>query len=306
MAEAPVEQLLEVRGVQLCAETFGNPGDPPLLLISGAGSSMDYWYDGLCAELAAGSRYVIRYDHRDTGRSSTSPRGKPSYTGHDLTEDPIGILDALGIAQAHLVGISMGGAIAQTLSVSYPDRVRTLVLIATSTAFPPEPGAAELPGMTDELGVAFQKPPAEPDWSDGKAVAAYLLADMKPFSSSLPADQRDLDTLTTRVTSRSHDVGAAANHWLVVEGDAENDGGVKHQLSDIAVSTLVLHGTEDPLFPLPHGEALAAGISGAELITLDGMGHETPPRATWPKVVPAILHRTADKKLPQKASGPLN
>src|SRR3954451_21612429 len=107
----PDRRLLRVRGIELCAETFGDPDDPAVLLVAGAAASMLWWDEGWCAALAAGGRYVVRYDHRDTGRSTTDPAGAPTYTGRDLVEDAVGVLDVLGIGRAHLVGISMGGAL---------------------------------------------------------------------------------------------------------------------------------------------------------------------------------------------------
>jgi pimeloyl-ACP methyl ester carboxylesterase len=125
---------LTVRGVELCAETFGDPSAPPLLLIMGSGASMDWWEEDFCERLAAGGRFVVRYDHRDTGQSVTYPPGKPDYTGDDLMADAVGVLDALGLASAHVVGMSMGGALAQLVALDHPDRVASLTLISTSPA----------------------------------------------------------------------------------------------------------------------------------------------------------------------------
>src|SRR3954470_22504098 len=105
------ETMMPVNGIEVCVETFGEPGDPALLLIAGGASSMDWWEDEFCRRLAAGGRYVVRYDHRDTGRSTSFPAGNPPYSGVDLGADALGVLDALGLAAAHLVGLSMGGAL---------------------------------------------------------------------------------------------------------------------------------------------------------------------------------------------------
>src|SRR6266487_3804174 len=107
----------EAGGVRLCVQTFGDPCDPAILLISGMSASIDWWDEDFCARLAAGLRYVIRYDHRDTGQSACYPPGAPSYTGGDLAADAVAVLDALRVDTAHLVGISMGGAIAQRLAL---------------------------------------------------------------------------------------------------------------------------------------------------------------------------------------------
>jgi pimeloyl-ACP methyl ester carboxylesterase len=101
------DTIVHANGVPLCVETFGAAGDEPILLIMGAAASMDWWEDGFCERLAAGGRFVIRYDHRDTGRSITYEPGAPGYTGSDLVEDAVGVLDALGLPRAHVVGMSM-------------------------------------------------------------------------------------------------------------------------------------------------------------------------------------------------------
>ena len=114
---------VEVGGVELCVDTFGEEGDRPMLLIAGASASMDSWPPELCERLAAGGRFVIRYDHRDTGQSVTYPHGEPGYDGRDLVNDALGVLDALGAETADLVGISTGGGIAQVIALEHPDRV---------------------------------------------------------------------------------------------------------------------------------------------------------------------------------------
>src|SRR3954469_19069131 len=132
------ESMIEPNGVELCTESFGDPADPPILLIMGMSGSMLWWDEGLCRMLADHERFVIRYDHRDTGRSVTYPPGRPGYTGADLVADAAGVLDAYGISAAHIVGVSMGGALAQLLALDFADRVASLVLISTSLALPDE------------------------------------------------------------------------------------------------------------------------------------------------------------------------
>jgi pimeloyl-ACP methyl ester carboxylesterase len=135
-----------VSGVELCTEAFGDPADPPILLVMGIGGSMLWWEEGFCRMLADGGRFVIRYDHRDTGRSVTYESGHPEYRGADLVADAVGVLDAYEIQSADLVGVSAGGAFAQLLALGFPDRVLSLVLISTSPAKPvgrPLPPATE-------------------------------------------------------------------------------------------------------------------------------------------------------------------
>src|ERR671927_1039944 len=126
------ERMIQANGVELCTEPFGGPGDPPVLPVMGFGGSMLWWEEGFCRLLADGGRFVIRYDHRDTGRSVTYEPGHPGYTAADLVADAAGVLDAYGIPAAHLVGVSMGGALAQILALDFPERVRSLALVSTS------------------------------------------------------------------------------------------------------------------------------------------------------------------------------
>src|ERR1041384_325761 len=126
--------MIEVNGVELCTEPFGDPGDPAILLVVGCGGSMRGWEEGFCRVLAAGGRFVIRYDHRDTGRSVTYEPGRPEYAGADLVADAAGVLDAYELAAGHIVGVSAGGAFAQLLALDAPDRVLSLTLISTSPA----------------------------------------------------------------------------------------------------------------------------------------------------------------------------
>src|SRR3954447_24581347 len=139
------ERMMDVNGAELCTESFGDPTDPPVLLVMGMGASMLWWEEGFCRMLADGGRFVIRYDHRDTGRSVTYEPGRPEYTGADLITDAAGVLDAYAIPAAHVVGVSAGGALAQLLALDFPDHVLSLVLISTSPALP---GERDLPPPT--------------------------------------------------------------------------------------------------------------------------------------------------------------
>src|SRR5947199_5575692 len=128
--------MIEANGVAICTESFGDPADAPILLVMGVGGSMLWWEEGFCRMLADGGRFVIRYDHRDTGRSVTYEPGRPGYTAADLVADAVGVLDAYGVPAAHVVGVSAGGAFAQLLALDFPGRVQSLALISTSSALP--------------------------------------------------------------------------------------------------------------------------------------------------------------------------
>jgi pimeloyl-ACP methyl ester carboxylesterase len=277
------ERIVGANGVDLCLETFGDPTDPAILLIAGAASSMLSWEGDFCERLAAGSRFVIRYDNRDTGRSVTYGPGAPKYTGPDLVEDAVGILDALGVDRAHLVGISMGGGTAQLVALDHPDRVASLTLISTS------PGSgADLPEMSEELRAHFAGAIEEPAWSDRDAVIDYIVEDARPYAGkSRPFDEAAWRDLAGRDFDRTINIASSMkNHFLIEGGDSWRE-----RLGEIRIPTLVLHGTEDPLFPYGHGVALANEIPGARLLPLEGTGHELP-RSAWDVVVPAILHQT--------------
>jgi pimeloyl-ACP methyl ester carboxylesterase len=275
--------MVEVNGVELCVQTFGDAGDPPVLLVMGLSASMLHWEDEFCERLATGRRFVIRYDHRDTGRSVTYPPGAPGYTGRDLDADAAGVIDALGASPAHLVGFSAGGGIAQVLALDYPDRLASLTLISTS------PGSGgDLPGMSAELRARFADPPPEPDWSDREAVIDYLVEEERAYAArSRPFEEAERRELAKRIVDRTIDMEASVkNPWLVDDGESWRE-----RLGEIRASTLVIHGTEDPFFQLGHALALEREIPGARLVRVERMGHELP-RTAWDVVVPEILRHT--------------
>jgi pimeloyl-ACP methyl ester carboxylesterase len=277
------EQMIEVNGVELCTEPFGDPTDPPVLLVMGIGASMLWWEEGFCQTLADGGRFVIRYDHRDTGRSVTYERGRPGYTGGDLIGDAAGVLDAYGIPAAHVVGVSAGAAFAQLLALEFADRVRSLVLISTS---PATPGDRDLAPPTEEFGQFVST--AKVDWSDRESVIGYLVA----YSRLLAGGQRPFDEVAMRDfvrrdVKRARDFGATQNHELLPAAESSN-----RPLSSVKVPTLAIHGTADPMFPLEHGEALVGEIPGARLLRLEDAGHGVD-RADWAAIGRAILEHTA-------------
>jgi pimeloyl-ACP methyl ester carboxylesterase len=276
------ERMIKANGVELCTESFGRPADPPILLIMGIGGSMLWWEEGFCRLLAEGRRFVIRYDHRDTGRSVTYEPRRPEYTGADLIADAVGVLHAYGVAAAHVVGVSAGGAFAQLLALAYPDRVLSLVLISTSPAAPGEHG---LPPATERYQQFLAS--ATVDWSDERSVIEYLVDYARVLAGGArPFDEAASHELVRRDVERAHNIAASENHGMVPEGEV-----YRQPLSSIAVPTLVIHGTEDPMFPLAHAEALTREIPGARLLTLEGAGHGVE-RADWETDARAILAHT--------------
>jgi pimeloyl-ACP methyl ester carboxylesterase len=277
------ERMIEANGVELCTEPFGDRGNPPVLLVMGVGASMLWWEEGFCGLVAERGRFVIRYDHRDTGRSVTDEPGRPQYTGADLVADAAGVLDAYEIAAAHVVGVSAGGAFAQLLALDFPDRVLSLVLISTS----PATGGERSPPSATERFTGFLAS-AEVDWSDRGSVIEYLVAYERMLAGGArPFDEAAWRELVRRDVERARDIAASQNHSLIAEGDVPSE-----PISSIAVPTLVIHGTADPMFPLAHGQALAEEIPGARLMTLEGAGHGVE-RADWEPIADAILAHTA-------------
>lgn len=277
--------------VQLCVEVIGDPEAPTLLLIGGATWSMDWWEDEFCRRLVQGGRRVVRYDQRDTGRSTSWPAGSPGYRGIDLVSDAVAVLDALGVQRAHVVGLSMGGGIAQHLAFEHRDRLATLTLMSTS---PIDTSIEGLPGMSPELQATFAAEPPEPDWADWAdrdAVIDVIVEGERPYAGPDAFDEARLRTLAGRVFDRTDDMAASlTNHFLL-----DDDGPTDARLSRLdGLPTLVLHGTADPLFPLVHGRALADAIPDACLIELDGVGHQLPPPHTWAPLIAALIEHTEE------------
>jgi pimeloyl-ACP methyl ester carboxylesterase len=276
------ERMIQANGIELCTEPFGDPADPPILLVMGIGASMLWWEEGFCQMLANGGRFVIRYDHRDTGRSVTYEPGRPGYRGDDLVADAAGVLDAYEIPAAHVVGLSAGGALAQLLALDFPERVRSLTLISTSLAVPAD---RALPPPTAEFGRFVTS--VEVDWSDPASVIEYLVE----YWRVLAGEERRFDeaafrALARRDVGRASDFRAAQNHDLLHDEERS-----RKPFASIATPTLVIHGTADPMFPIGHGEALAEEIPDARLLRLDGAGHGVY-RADWEAIVAAILEHT--------------
>ena len=275
------ERILKANGVELCAETFGRASDPAILLIHGAAASLRAWDEELCARLAAGGRFVIRYDQRDQGRSTAYPPGAPGYALPDLAADALGLLDALGIARAHLVGRSLGGGIALVAALAHPERVASLTLVATS------PGGPDLPPPSPEF-LAHVRGAGHPDWSDPAAVVEHVIAMLRLFAAGSPEFDADaLRPLIALDVARTRNVASQQINAFAMPLGAP----VRPRLSEIHAPTLIVHGARDPVFGLAHARALEREIQGARLVVLDGVGHDLP-RSSWDTVVPAILKHT--------------
>lgn len=276
------EKIISNNGIHICTESFGNPASPALLLIMGATASMVWWEDEFCQRLADEGRYVIRYDNRDVGCSISYPLEEPGYTFEDMADDAIHVLDAYGINQAHITGMSMGGIITQIIALRHPQRVLSTTLISTSNYAP------ELPPM-DEKVMNFFTNIGGVDWENEQSVISYTIAKWRILTGSkYPFDEERITRLATREAERAVRLVSMNNHSFVTGGETYLE-----RTKEINVPTLVIHGTEDPINPYEHGVFLAKIIPNAALLPLEGTGHELPP-GDWDLVINAISSHTQE------------
>jgi len=304
MAEAlsSGERLCEVGGgITLCYETFGSPANPPLLLIQGLGMQMIGWPEEFCEQLVARGFFVVRFDNRDAGRS-THVRGRPPtlrqlvlrrikpvhYRLTDMAGDAAGLIRALDLGAVHVVGISMGGMIAQTLAAQHPELVRSLTSIMSNTGnrWKGQPA----------LGVMRFLLRQAPEDRDG-----YIAHTARVFaaigSTGLPQDTEFVRERAARSYDRDHDRAGSGRQLgaVIASGDRTDE------LRRITAPTLVIHGTADRLVRPSGGMATTSAIRGARLMLIEGMGHDLP-RAAWPELLNAIAgHARAADEVPAAA-----
>ncbi|TVT16443.1 alpha/beta hydrolase [Amycolatopsis rhizosphaerae] len=275
--------MVVINGAESCVEVRGGVGVPTVLLV---GSSMLSWPDELCERLVAGGRRVVRYDVRDTGRSESYPPGEPGYSLADLVDDAVGVLDATATGRAHVAGMSTGGWIAQLLALGHPERVATLTLFA-SRPNPPGPVDDDLPGHDGAVLEVIMKTP-EPDWSDKRAVIDHLVLQARTFAGAGAFDEASARAHAEAVVARTRNVKCATSNIAF----ADHGPRWRERLGEITAPTLVLHGEDDPFFPIGNGEALAAEIPNAHLVRLDRVGHGLPAHAVT-AVADVLLAHTA-------------
>ncbi len=276
------ERILDINGVEICAESFGDSGDPPILLIMGAMASMIWWDAQFCRKLAERGRFVIRYDNRDVGSSTVYAPETNNYSVEDMTDDAVGVLDAFGIENAHFVGMSLGGMIAQIAAIRHPQRVLTITMIASSPF-------AEIPDLPpiDEKILEFHAQAGEIDWSNEKSVTDYLVGGWRLLNGSRHEfDAQRAGELAETEFKRAKNLPSMFNHATLGGGEQYYD-----KIKEIAIPALVIHGTEDAVLPFPHALAIVSEIPGAKLLTLEGAGHEIHP-ADWDQIVEAIVEHT--------------
>ncbi|MGY4161760.1 MULTISPECIES: alpha/beta fold hydrolase [unclassified Bradyrhizobium] len=285
-------QLARANGIDICYEVFGEAHSEPLLLIMGLGAQMIHWDDEFCRQLAARGFRVIRFDNRDIGKSSRMSGGKrltaleliklrflkipvaAPYRLADMARDTIGLMDALGIRKAHLVGASMGGMIAQEVAITFPERVLSLTSIMSTTGNP------KIPGPTREATAVLMAPPP-------KSKEEYFVRfgqTWKVLRNGLFPEDEALDAERARRTFERglnpEGVGRQLRAILA-------SGSRKERLRSVKAPTLVIHGTVDPLVHPEGGRDTAASIPGARLLMIEGMGHALP-IPMWPEIIDAI------------------
>jgi pimeloyl-ACP methyl ester carboxylesterase len=251
----------------------------------GIGSQMIGWPDDFCRDLAVG-RYVVRFDNRDAGESewlggevdleacAAGDTSSAVYTLEDMADDAVGLLDALGIRGAHVVGASMGGMVAQTLAIRHPDRVSSLTSIMSTTG---EPGVA-VPTEA-AVGILLAPPARSRDEAVERAVAASRVIG----SPGIPRDEDAIRDRAGRAWDRGVNPAGFARQLAAVYASGDRTPALR----SIDVPTLVVHGEDDPLIPVGGGRATAAAIPGAELWTVPGLGHDLP-RPLWPELIERI------------------
>jgi pimeloyl-ACP methyl ester carboxylesterase len=285
------DKLLNVgpSGIEVAYERFGDSQAPPVLLVMGIGAQMINWPDGFCAELVSRGVRVIRFDNRDVGLSSHFPdaptpdlpaalagdMSSASYTLSDMAADAVGLLDALGLDSAHIVGASMGGAIAQTIAIEHPARVRSLTSMMSTT------GDRSVGQPKPETLVAlFAGPPAQ---SRQDVIDQMVRAVRVVGSPGFDLDEAGVRDRAGRAYDRGYDPPGIARQAIasVASGDQTE------RLRSLDVPTLVIHGADDAMCDLSGGRATAAAIPGAELVIIEGMGHHLP-RELWPEITSRI------------------
>lgn len=282
-----METLQPVGDVELCVDTVGPQADVPLLLI---GTTVASWDDDFVARLAG--RFVVRYDQRDTGRSTTVDPDSPGYTLRDLVTDAVGVLDGLGAARAHVAGLGTGGFVAQLLALDHPTRVASLTLIGTRPVAP-GPVDDDLPDHSPTVLAHFGSAPPVAR-TDRTSILDGAVATARVLSGSPLFDAAEARARAAVVLDRSGPHPASARNSLLgtVFATLDCTPQWRERLPEITAPTLVVHGAADPFFPLGNAEALAAEIPGATLLVLDGVGAELPRRA-HAEVAAAVLAHTA-------------
>lgn len=273
--------------IALATESFGSTSAPALILVMGATASMLTWPDELCTALAQRGLHVIRFDHRDTGQSTSVPLGAATYAVEDLAEDVLAIADAYGLDRFHLMGMSLGAYIGQMLALDAPLRIASLTLVS---AEPLGWDGPTLPHIADSFLEHFGTM-ANLDWNDREAVTDFLfeIDRLGAGPSGLP-DPAATRVRIAQILDRTSSPQSMFNH-----GSLTTKKDWTGRFRAITTPTLVIHGEFDPILPLENGKALDSGIPDAQLLILDGIGHELPP-AELPRIADAVARHVLTAK----------
>src|SRR6476661_7558081 len=282
-------------GVELCYQTFGTPDGDPLLLVMGLGGPMTWWDPELCTMLAEAGFHVVRFDNRDTGRSSRAKGrvtrsalvrsfvgrgGRPPYTLSDMGADAFGLMDHLGWDSAHVVGVSMGGMIVQTMAVEQPRRVRSLTSIMSTLG---------------KRTVGWQHPSLLPMLIAPRRAGrdAYVLSSKRMWqligSPGFPSDDAKVRSRAEETFDRGVSASGVMRQMLAIL----NQPNRSRQLASLRIPAAVVHGSEDKMVHVSGGRATARAIPGAELLVIDGMGHDMPPDLF--ETLTGVIRRTANR-----------
>ena len=275
----PIASNVGPAGIAIAWQRLGSSDAPLVLLVMGIAAQSIHWPDSFCQALVEAGLQVVRFDNRDSGLSTHMTDAPPpnlpsalvgdlssvSYTLSDMAADAVGLLDALGFEKAHLVGASMGGAIAQTMAIEHPDRVRSLTSMMSTTGKPSVGQPAP-----DALREIFGGPPAA---TRDEAIQQRLRAARAVASPGYPSDEQEVAETAGRAYDRAHDPVAIARQAIATVASGDRTG----RLLRLDVPTLVIHGLADRLCDVSGGRATAEAIPGAELVLIDGMGHNLPP-----------------------------
>ncbi|MGD9397452.1 MAG: alpha/beta hydrolase [Candidatus Thorarchaeota archaeon] len=295
MTEIPYsgEKTAKAGDIELTYDTFGNPSAPPLLLIMGLGGQMIRWDEAFCKAIAAQGRWVIRFDNRDVGRSTKFDeagvpdvmalvQGKPVDTPYklkDMADDAVGLLDSLGIKEADIVGVSMGGMIAQTMAIHYPERVRTLTSIMSSTGNP------DLPQPKPEAMAVLLAPPVS---NRDEYINNSLESSRVLHGPKYPLDE----DYVRRWAGVQYDRCYNPQGFSRQLGAILTSGSRNKELENVKIPTLVIHGDVDPLVPVEGGKDTAKSIPDAKLVIIEGMGHSFPTEVVQ-QILQELLQHTA-------------
>ncbi len=272
---------IESNGLQLEIETFGDASNPPVVLIIGLSCQLIHWHFEFCQRLADQGFYVIRFDNRDTGLSTkfhsagvpdlqeiltTLMMGlapKIAYTMDDMARDTVGILDALSIKKAHICGMSMGGMIAQSVAVNYPDRLLSLTSIYSTTGNPVLP-----PPKPEAMEIVYKVPPPEKH-----AYIRHMVEVNRVLTGKgAPYDEKYNMLIAEEAFNRCYYPEGVARQVSAIVTQKNR----KEKLAAVSVPTLIIHGDDDPLVDLACGKDTAEAISGSKMIIMEGMGHDLP------------------------------